>query len=436
MKSAQRYRLHSLSSAGVINVITVAPQEYFSCATTMDYLRSTVFAEKFDPREERFPDYFLDLWQLGKLGVAGVHPMYWTQLQTIVLMQTLLNVVVAIIIFKFIVQRRGSALSYSIGYGIVCPTLVCVPVWIISLADLYNPAFLVASAASPVLLFFRCLEAMHGTVPAFAEKSLSTFLLYYCATVQFEIDPNTGHVIRIDTKYLISQTLKFLILFAEISVVFSILIPLDYQVFSQKEITSLTDLFYWGNLGNNYVMAFLTALMIEVGATGVGLLTSLLSGIKTVQLNFNPLTASSSPSDFWGRRWNRLVSSGLKRGIFRPFRKNGYGRNTAALATFLVSGLLHEYILVIIAIRKVIQMNQISLRGTHFLFFFWNGIVLLAEPPLTETPFVQWVSRNFPRPVKTFLVVLTVLPVAHLFTNEYKEVYDAFSLGFPRFYIL
>jgi len=54
---------------------------------------------------------------------------------------------------------------------------------------------------------------------------------------------------------------------------------------------------------------------LVTGSTGVGLLISLLSGIETMTLMDNPLFESSSPSEFWGQRWNKLIQGVLKVGL-------------------------------------------------------------------------------------------------------------------------
>ena len=56
-----------------------------------------------------------------------------------------------------------------------------------------------------------------------------------------------------------------------------------------------------------------------------------------------PLTASTSPTDFWSRRWNMIVRGLFHRSIFTPLRKRGVPAQLAALSSFVVSGLFHEY---------------------------------------------------------------------------------------------
>ena len=57
----------------------------------------------------------------------------------------------------------------------------------------------------------------------------------------------------------------------------------------------------------------------------------------------DPLTASTSPTDFWSRRWNMLVRGLFHRTIFTPLRARKIPAWVSALAAFFVSGAFHEY---------------------------------------------------------------------------------------------
>lgn len=155
------------------------------------------------------------------------------------------------------------------------------------------------------------------------------------------------------------------------------------------------------------------------------------------QFQDSPLTQSSSPSDFWGNRWDRPIQSALRRGCFKPLRKAGYSRAIAALLTFVVSGFMHEYILYSFTIRKRVGNNNIPLYepafGTQFIFFSWNAIILLVERALEGHAILQWMQQHLPKPIRTALVLLTVLPIAHLFTDEYirSNFYNDAAWGFP-----
>lgn len=154
----------------------------------------------------------------------------------------------------------------------------------------------------------------------------------------------------------------------------------------------------------------------------------------------SPMSQSSSPSDFWGNRWDRPVASGLKRGAFMPLRKFGCHRHVAAILTFVSSGFIHEYMLLLMTRRRGARYNnprngpyQPAL-GNQFVFFAWNGIVLLLERAAVDQPMIKWMKRTLPKPIRTALVLLTVLPVAHLFTDEYvnSSFYGDAAFAFPR----
>jgi hypothetical protein len=305
----------------------------------MENFLLSIFANKFED-DSRDPELFFTVPYGGTFGITGVDSMFWVQLTIlIILLESIINVVVAVVVYTWIFKQRGSISAYLVGYGFVCTILLYVPFYLINFLDLRNTAFKVASAAGPTLLVFRTLEAMYGTVPTFANQSMGNFVLYYTSTVQYEFDLKTDKLVPALRSHLVRKAIRCNLLFLQTVVLFSILISYNYRLFPSREIQSTADLFYWGNLCNNYLMAFLTSLGLEVGSTVIGLLTSLLSGISTVDLNDRPLTKATSPSDFWGKRWNKQISSALKRGVFVPLRMASFSRPTAALATFAASGL-------------------------------------------------------------------------------------------------
>lgn len=174
---------------------------------------------------------------------------------------------------------------------------------------------------------------------------------------------------------------------------------------------------------------------IVAGASGLGLITSLLTGISTMSFSNYPLTRSTSPSDFWGRRWNRIIGSGLRRGVYVPARKVGMTRLQGAVLTFATSGILHEYMLLFMTFRGGDKTLRFSPQyGNHLIFFLWCGVVIVLEAVVGRTSIVNRFSQSLWRPFRTFLVLLTVLPIGHFFTDEYvaNSFYGDIALGFPR----
>ncbi|KAI9115761.1 hypothetical protein K1719_013430 [Acacia pycnantha] len=70
-----------------------------------------------------------------------------------------------------------------------------------------------------------------------------------------------------------------------------------------------------------------------------------------IEPQFNEPYLSTSLQDFWGHRWNLMVTSILRPTVYDPIRRMStrvlgphYGSMPAMLATFAVSGLMHELI--------------------------------------------------------------------------------------------
>mmetsp|Transcript_26879 Transcript_26879/g.54870 ORF Transcript_26879/g.54870 Transcript_26879/m.54870 type:complete len:170 (-) Transcript_26879:165-674(-) len=147
-----------------------------------------------------------------------------------------------------------------------------------------------------------------------------------------------------------------------------------------------------------------------------------------VQRNMNnPLLESTSPSDFWGRRWNLMVHGVLKRGMYKPIRQ--YSSSTiASIATFTASGILHEWIVhsalmyhrIGIPDESLYKPDNIAL-GTPFAFFLWNGIVISIEKKLGRFKFVHYLSLRLPRPVAALLILMSSLPFGVWFADPYYE---------------
>ena len=296
------------------------------------------------------------------------------------------------------------------------------------------------AGALPNLLVLRVIEAMHDTLPLFAKESTKHFVLYCSATLQVMIDENTKKPVPFTRQLFLEKAQRFVTVLLQTSFLYSVLLPFGYTIAPSRRISHFLDLFYWGNLVNNFIMASLTSLLLEGGASGLGLLTSICTGVTLQTFSDYPLTKSSSPSDFWGNRWDRPVASGLKNGTFRPLRQAGWNRHTAAILTFFVSGFIHEYMLLFMSIRQGRCHNNPRQEpyqpefGTHFLFFAWNGIVLLIQRAVEDHPIIGWIASHLPKPVRTFLVLLTVLPISWLFTDEYIRscFFSDSAFAFPK----
>lgn len=107
----------------------------------------------------------------------------------------------------------------------------------------------------------------------------------------------------------------------------------------------------------------------------------------------------------------------------------------ATFGTFFASGILHEYTLSIAAVAT--QKDDYAYKqrvGLQLLFFLWNFAVVLLEYLLRDNKTIHHWSTTLPKPVITAIVLLTVLPISHWFTDEWVlgGFFTGVSLGFPR----
>lgn len=128
------------------------------------------------------------------------------------------------------------------------------------------------------------------------------------------------------------------------------------------------------------------------------------------------------------------------------------------MATFLASGLLHEYILAFVGLKGTSNYSkQLDGETAHYTppryflqtaFFLWNGCLLILENALFGTKRdsdkmeedrpvrlrLLSLATKLPRCVKTFFVVMTALPFAHWFMDEYirNDIYTDFAVAMFR----
>ena len=180
----------------------------------------------------------------------------------------------------------------------------------------------------------------------------------------------------------------------------------------------------------------------------IGNTVQIITGYKVLQSMKNPMLESTSPSDFWGRKWNVLVHSVMKvslnsclvifihdlvipvqisllivnlihpkRGVYKPVRKYSSSL-VASLAVFVMSGLFHEWLVhaVLIYNRPTASDAVLSgdiLIGSNTAFFVWNFVVIATERFLARSNAVKSIGTMMPRYLVTFTIIMTSLPFAH-----------------------
>ncbi|TVU22674.1 hypothetical protein EJB05_32389, partial [Eragrostis curvula] len=121
-----------------------------------------------------------------------------------------------------------------------------------------------------------------------------------------------------------------------------------------------------------------------------------LAGME-LERQFDRPYLSTSLREFWGRRWNLMVSAILRSAVYDPVRARTCGNAAAAaMATFLVSGVMHEAMASYLLLRPP--------TGEMVAFFLIHGACCLAEDWCAR----RWKAKGWPplpRPV-TFLLLL------------------------------
>mmetsp|Transcript_5815 Transcript_5815/g.11388 ORF Transcript_5815/g.11388 Transcript_5815/m.11388 type:complete len:424 (+) Transcript_5815:32-1303(+) len=382
----------------------------------------------------------------GTYAILRPRLLFWIQIATLIFAQAVIAISLATVIYKFIIKQRGSSLSFLIGWGFVVPFAVAFPFYAIPYFDVQNRAVLVAVAATPTLIGFRCLEALYGFSPPAVEDSLWHYCIYYSSVIEFVFDDKTRLPAVASKGEVYGKGKTFAINFVVSCLLLSFMEAFDYRPF-QYDIEDnggmhcFSRFIHPGHIANNFLSAVSTSLTISTGTVAFGFGICALFGIRTLDVFDNPMFGSTSVSDFWGRRWNRLVHGVLKRGVYKPVRKQSNSKTIAALAAFIASGALHEYILVLLSLPVLVDGGASSkystftpVYGKQFCFFAWNGMLMVLEYIALQFSMPKALNiPKLPNILRSLLVVLMALPVAHWFTDEYVKsgIFSHFVVGFP-----
>ncbi|KAL0785161.1 hypothetical protein Bca101_001407 [Brassica carinata] len=156
---------------------------------------------------------------------------------------------------------------------------------------------------------------------------------------------------------------------------------------------------------------------------------------------FNEPYLATSLQDFWGRRWNLMVPAILRQAVYVPVRriterkmKSEQAKFLGVLATFLVSGVVHELIF--------FYFTREPPTGEVTLFFILHGVCTAAEVAAKRTSLLnRWnmsmmVSRlltvgirsGVPRLLSIFPVLVLFLVIPLSFSSAHLSLYTTFSL--------
>ena len=99
--------------------------------------------------------------------------------------------------------------------------------------------------------------ALFDTSPPYAEQSLSYFLLYHTSPVGFVFDKTTNAIQPVSGQELIQKGRNLVTTIFTATLLLNLLLSTNFTPFPSRELTTIMDYFYWGNLANRYTTAYL-----------------------------------------------------------------------------------------------------------------------------------------------------------------------------------
>jgi hypothetical protein len=146
---------------------------------------------------------------------------------------------------------------------------------------------------------------------------------------------------------------------------------------------------WFESLGNSYLLAYnlyigqawiaywLASSLFDLSASFCLIFFDL-----SVEPSFDSPFLSSSFADFWGKRWNLVISNLLRDAIYIPTQNATSSRLLAVFFTFLTSAIMHELLF-------YYASNQ--WLGIWFEFFFVQGLFVIIESILFER---KWIVKG------------------------------------------
>ncbi|KAF9590587.1 hypothetical protein IFM89_035905 [Coptis chinensis] len=237
-------------------------------------------------------------------------------------------------------------------------------------------AFLVSWLANFKLLLFS-----FGQGPLSSNPSISLFHFIFIACFPIKIKNKQHPSPQIHTKDSSKSSLKF-------AIKVSVLAILSFIYEHKQHFNEYVMLPYYGCF--MYVG-------LELGLATFATMARTLLGLE-LEPQFNEPYLSTSLQDFWGRRWNLMVTNILRPTVYLPIRfistqilGRKWAQLPAVLITFVASGLMHEIMFYYIA--------RASPTWEVTLFFVVHGILVVLEivtkklfkDKLGLHPIVSWV---------------------------------------------
>lgn len=215
-------------------------------------------------------------------------------------------------------------------------------------------SFFIAWLGSFKLLLFAFNK---GPLSSSESIPLSRFIPLACLPIKFQQAPSPQESTKKGQRSPLNYVIKI------------VLLVLCIRVYSYKDSIQQNIIWFFYCL-HIYFMLELVLAMVAGLARG-------LIGVE-LEPHFDEPYLATSLQDFWGRRWNLMVSNILRPTVYEPVRSISsslIGKKWRALpavvATFLVSGIMHELVFY--------NIGRLKPTGEVTCFFLLHGVSLVIE---------------------------------------------------------
>lgn len=289
-------------------------------------------------------------------GFYNMNPLAWVEVLALMSLQTGVFAVLSTLLYKYSVNKPlGKGVAYFLCYAVIIPIMYSTPVILFVTLGIQNQFMRFCIAAMhPLTCMMKASGAAHGFTPKDATTSLSNFVFWFISPFPMVYDkkldkpaPATSQ----DLVELLTNFLKFLVIFGLFESGVRVFHD-ELRVITHKAHGPLGPDSDWYSLSRTLslqnalyphfaVYGFTIIFIFSVLSFGLGGTQLLLTWKKVETFVDNPAFTSRSMSDFWSSKYNAAMSDCLKIGVFKPVRSVG-PTWAAVVATFFVSGLLHE----------------------------------------------------------------------------------------------
>lgn len=295
--------------------------------------------------------------------------------------------------------------------------------------------------ASPTYIYIRIWEVFGAYIYTGALYSL--FILYpdYFPTLGGDYEPGYFQLSNIYTARNLRNcgfwTSKFQILISSSFIFY----PMLFSFFTIIHSFPLFSLFVCVCVPILYSIFTIVAFEATLSTSGNGgnFVSTLITGYEMESFMNNAIWESTTCSDFWNRRWNKLIQTLLSRGIFKPARSI-FSLYMALPITFLVSGLFHEWLMSIIFAPLPEQLDENGncippkcfqlTHGSAIVFFIWISFIMLME-----FTFLPKVIHKKPHIwYQTFIAIFTGI-MGIWFLDPYVHT-TFFNEGYPGYFMV